>query len=802
MQLDSSSNNAYLSWSEDTDGDILPDEIYFTSLQSNGSFIISPFDLSNNSGISLESDIAADGDMVSVSWQDLVTAFTNSEILIKNSADAGLNFGGVTNISNTEFDSKEVKIAVSDGNIFAVWGEDLDGDFALLTDEIFFISSSDGGETFSGLKDISNTKVTDPFNPLGTSDQASIASSGDYAVVAWEEGDNISTNNINIRASNPSDVDISFDATQYGPGGAPMLKVVDSSSSGSVFVNISTDSGESISSFELIESDVPGVFTNSFTFSDSTTSSTLSAVPGDILTATYGSQETQAIFKPAGVGVEFSPFHTMFDRKEIAHVTVTDPSAAGSGSVIVHVNSQISGGFDLELTETSPGVFGNSENNQIVLLGPNSFYDISDYYDTIVNIEQEDSSQNNNDSTTQTISVIVSSTSNPVGLSLNLVETTPSSGVFAAPLSLTAYADSFESLYVKANDILNLKYGGSTINYGFVNPRTDQTIGGLEVRSFDAGDDLITVDYNGSTVSALVTNTSLGGGGGGGVSRAGLVVQAVGAISLFGGGNISGPPSFDDKVFTLKQDGTKLSGSGIFEVGTQSTISMGFRMPGGLNELDHVGLYANIASGKGKYDSDTYIYFDKYKTPQITIHDPQGFFKSVKVDVTEPSKSNLNVNFAFDFTKSIDNSNVVFEAWNIKRDSALKEIPGLLKVGDTTIETPSEPEIIHTQTEEKLPIPQWIKSNAAWWGKGAIDDKEFTNGIGYLIQKQIINVPELLQKNTSPNVGLMDSPEFVPVVPSWVKNNALWWSEGKLTDDDFIVGIKYLLEQNIIKVAV
>jgi len=37
-------------------------------------------------------------------------------------------------------------------------------------------------------------------------------------------------------------------------------------------------------------------------------------------------------------------------------------------------------------------------------------------------------------------------------------------------------------------------------------------------------------------------------------------------------------------------------------------------------------------------------------------------------------------------------------------------------------------------------------------------------------------------------------------IPSWIKNNAEWWSQGLITDDDFVKGIQYLVEQGIIKV--
>jgi hypothetical protein len=37
-------------------------------------------------------------------------------------------------------------------------------------------------------------------------------------------------------------------------------------------------------------------------------------------------------------------------------------------------------------------------------------------------------------------------------------------------------------------------------------------------------------------------------------------------------------------------------------------------------------------------------------------------------------------------------------------------------------------------------------------------------------------------------------------VPEWIKNNADWWAQGLITDDDFVKGIQYLVEQGIIRV--
>ena len=37
-------------------------------------------------------------------------------------------------------------------------------------------------------------------------------------------------------------------------------------------------------------------------------------------------------------------------------------------------------------------------------------------------------------------------------------------------------------------------------------------------------------------------------------------------------------------------------------------------------------------------------------------------------------------------------------------------------------------------------------------------------------------------------------------IPMWVRNNALWWSDGHLTDVEFANGIKFLISSGLIKV--
>ena len=87
-------------------------------------------------------------------------------------------------------------------------------------------------------------------------------------------------------------------------------------------------------------------------------------------------------------------------------------------------------------------------------------------------------------------------------------------------------------------------------------------------------------------------------------------------------------------------------------------------------------------------------------------------------------------------------------------------------------------------------IPGWIRSNADWWSQGLISDDDFVLGIQFLLDKGIMKVPKT-QTTTEP---------ALPFLPNWIKDTAGWWATGKVTDDDFVNGIQYLIEHGIIKV--
>jgi len=122
---------------------------------------------------------------------------------------------------------------------------------------------------------------------------------------------------------------------------------------------------------------------------------------------------------------------------------------------------------------------------------------------------------------------------------------------------------------------------------------------------------------------------------------------------------------------------------------------------------------------------------------------------------------------------------------------------GVVIVGEAMAEEPMV-------TAPSLQIPDWIKNNAGWWAEGQIGNSDFVSGIQYMIKENIMVIPDLPEVDTQ-KLELKSEKRAMELerhknVPDWVKNNAGWWANGLISEDDFVNGIKYLVEQGIIKV--
>lgn len=92
---------------------------------------------------------------------------------------------------------------------------------------------------------------------------------------------------------------------------------------------------------------------------------------------------------------------------------------------------------------------------------------------------------------------------------------------------------------------------------------------------------------------------------------------------------------------------------------------------------------------------------------------------------------------------------------------------------------------------KQISIPDWVKDLGKWWSDGTINDQEFLTGIKYMIENDIITIPQTApgQANSQP-------------IPYWVKNNAKWWSQGTISDADFVAGLQYLIQNGIMNIKI
>ena len=213
---------------------------------------------------------------------------------------------------------------------------------------------------------------------------------------------------------------------------------------------------------------------------------------------------------------------------------------------------------------------------------------------------------------------------------------------------------------------------------------------------------------------------------------------------------------------------------------------------GGINNLEHVAVYLNIRGDEFHFtDSDTFVIWEKNKP--LEVNDPHGFFADVDFNVLQKDTAyNLVVNWEVTFAKPMDTTHIVLKTWDLDRWLGDMELIDALKVVDPGIlETEeSTPEAVLIEAENQH-IPVWVRNNANWWSENQIDDSDFVAGMQYLIDKKIMKIPETQVASESSGEASM---------PDWIKNNAGWWAEGLISDDDFVQGMQWLVANGVMRV--
>ncbi|CAN5243551.1 hypothetical protein BH18THE2_BH18THE2_23620 [soil metagenome] len=181
-------NNQYVVWSDDSTGN---GDIYFKRSIDNGTTFGSLENLSNSPGNSTNPQITLYNKNVYVVWSDDSTG--NGDIYFKRSIDNGTTFDTVNNISqNNTGSSSDPKIGTHSNNVYIVWT-----DVSSNKNEVFYRQSVDGGVMFGGLKELSKTRSINGEFAL----YPRIITSGNNVYVAWQDKV-LGGNEIFFRASN------------------------------------------------------------------------------------------------------------------------------------------------------------------------------------------------------------------------------------------------------------------------------------------------------------------------------------------------------------------------------------------------------------------------------------------------------------------------------------------------------------------------------------------------------------------------------------------------------------------------
>jgi hypothetical protein len=178
-----SGNNVYLTWWDNKTGN---NEVFVATSYDNGKNFDKPINLSNAKGGSADSQIAAEGNNVYVTWWDNKTG--DWKVFSRASTDNGKTFEeavspksiGQTPVNTLKAPpanniSVDTIVATSGNNEYVTWWDNTTGNW-----EISFAKSSDNGKTFGDTINVSNSSDA---RSLG----ARIAAEGDYVYIAWIE---------------------------------------------------------------------------------------------------------------------------------------------------------------------------------------------------------------------------------------------------------------------------------------------------------------------------------------------------------------------------------------------------------------------------------------------------------------------------------------------------------------------------------------------------------------------------------------------------------------------------------------
>jgi len=70
-----------------------------------------------------------------------------------------------------------------------------------------------------------------------------------------------------------------------------------------------------------------------------------------------------------------------------------------------------------------------------------------------------------------------------------------------------------------------------------------------------------------------------------------------------------------------------------------------------------------------------------------------------------------------------------------------------------------------------------------------MSDEQYAVSLKYLIEQKIVHVPYSIQTTDDPSLE----------IPIWIKTNSQKWIDGAMSNDEFSIGVQWMLERGLIQ---
>ncbi|HJZ62799.1 MAG TPA: PKD domain-containing protein [Candidatus Acidoferrum sp.] len=456
-----SAGNVFVVWESDTGARGI---LFSRSLDAGNSFS-APVMLSTNTGGSMAPQMALDpAGNINVVWEDDI--LSASDITFSRSQDHGATFSAPKSLSHNVGNSNSAMIAVDlSGNINVVWENDSPGNF-----DIFYTRSTDGGQNFSALLNLSNSP--------GTAKSAQIATDlGGNINVVWADNtppsfstdiyfsrssnagaffstpQNISSNagfstNPSLTVDSGGNINVAWEDTTPGNHDIFFSRSADSGATFSASQNLSGNLG--LSTVPVLVSDKKGNL--DLVWQDSTggvsqilfsrfTNTVINHPP----VAVAGPDQTLQATDQNGVSVTLDGSKSSDPDNDTLTYVWTDQSNNTVGNTAIVQLTLLPGTYTFTLTVTDPGNLGSSATTHVTVnapvtnhppvanAGPNQAIACAGQNGTVVTLNGSASSDPDND----VLSFVWKDSNGNVVGTTAIAQVTVSSGTRAFTLTVT-----------------------------------------------------------------------------------------------------------------------------------------------------------------------------------------------------------------------------------------------------------------------------------------------------------------------------------------------------------------------------